>query len=72
MKFYNYDIKTDRYGIEFAKDGVMRGKDYVECVMCHEPTRFVEIYSEGRFCSDECMDAFYDRFAKDIEKYNTL
>lgn len=28
------------------------------CVVCGEPTHYIEINYEGRFCSSECMDKF--------------
>lgn len=28
------------------------------CLMCHTPTKFIEVYSEAYFCSDECTQAF--------------
>lgn len=30
------------------------------CHRCGKPTRFIEYASEGRFCSEECLDEFYD------------
>ncbi len=31
------------------------------CLECKEPTHFVDIFSEGHFCSDECANMFYTR-----------
>lgn len=28
------------------------------CTWCLEPTEFIEIYYEGPFCSDECLEKF--------------
>lgn len=30
------------------------------CMVCQEPTKFIDIYSEGRLCSKECDDQWYE------------
>jgi len=41
------------------KDGLIREKEEQPCLMCGEPTPFVDIYSEGRFCGEACCNKFY-------------
>ena len=42
------------------QDGLIRGDKEISCLMCGEPTQFVDICSEGRFCGDACRDRFYE------------
>ena len=68
MKFRNHIQKPDRQGDMRVRNGeVLVCKEIKPCIMCGEPTNFVEICSEGRFCSDECMDKFYERLAENEE-----
>lgn len=58
MKFkdkYPNAIEGERYGEEFIYSPIEK-----PCLECREPTHFVEICSEGHFCSDECLNKFYD------------
>ena len=58
MKFEEYKPITDQYGFKFAKNGIMIGEKECGCLMCHSPTKFIEVCSEAYFCSDECVQAF--------------
>ena len=35
--------------------------------MCGKATEFIEIYSEARFCSEKCMNKFYDELQKGVK-----
>lgn len=41
-------------------DGFLRSKENKPCAVCGKLTPFVEICTEARMCSDECMATFYD------------
>ena len=71
MKFKDYKLKTDKYGSKFATDEVMLCNEEHECCMCHEPTKFVELDAEAYFCSDECVDAFYEQMFEAMRKSET-
>lgn len=51
---------------ELQRDGFIRGEEEHPCLMCGEPTPFVDIYSEGHFCSDACCDKFYEELSAEI------
>jgi len=70
MNFEKYELKTDKYGFKFAKDDVMLGSEESICFMCNRPTKFIEVYSEAHFCSDECVEAFYKIYTKYVSKMN--
>ena len=60
MKFEEYPVKIDSHGIPFAKeDDIMIGRTEQPCLNCGKPTKYIELTSEGHFCSDECVDEFY-------------
>lgn len=42
------------------REGLLKSDEEHTCMMCKESTRYIEICSEGCFCSKECMDKFYD------------
>lgn len=48
------------------EDGFLRTKNELPCIMCSAPTLFVDIYSEGRFCSEACCDKFYKQISEEI------
>ena len=60
MKFEKYELTKDKYGFEFAKDTVMKTNESHRCIQCRGKTNFVEVLTEGFFCSDECIDDWYD------------
>ena len=53
-------------------EGILRGKNPVPCTICKEPTIFIDLCSEGPFCSDECMAEFYQLYWKAEEKYHCV
>lgn len=68
MKFRDHKQTPDKQGDMRVRDGqVLVCEQTRPCIMCGEPTEFVEICSEGHFCSDECMDEFYERMAENEE-----
>ena len=77
MKFEECEIITDQYGFKFAKNGIMLGEKECDCLICHAPTKFIEICSEVHFCSDECVQAFHqkvfhDKIEADLDKYEEI
>ena len=63
MKFEKYPVTVDKLGFKFAKDGIMIGSNERGCLMCGTPTKYIEVVSEGHFCSDECVDRFYEELS---------
>lgn len=64
MKFYDYKVKLDRHGFKYIKDDIIVGKEKGECTICHNPTVYIDIYSMGYFCCDECLNKFYKDYDK--------
>jgi hypothetical protein len=64
--FSRVRFKNDSYGFKFAKNNIMKSKTLGICMQCGKLTNFIEICSEGRLCSDECENAWYDRYNKSI------
>lgn len=64
MKFCDCPIRTNKDGFQYVRDDVMVAKTEMSCLTCGAPSRYVEVISEGRFCSDECLDAFYKEWAQ--------
>jgi len=52
MKFQDSDL--DKYTI-------MKGKELDQCFICKEETYFIDYCCEGRLCSSECHDKFYEQ-----------
>lgn len=68
MKFIHHKQIPDKHGSMRVRNGeVLVCKELRPCIMCGELTEFVEICSEGRFCSDECMDRFCERLQENEE-----
>lgn len=66
MKFTDHPSIRDSQGHSRVRNGeVLVCDDYKPCIMCGEPSSFVEICSEGRFCSDECLEEFYEEFSRE-------
>ena len=42
--------------------GIIKGKNPVPCGICGELTLFIDLCSEGHFCSEECLEEFYKRY----------
>lgn len=51
---------------ELQRNGFIRGGEESPCLMCSEPTLFVDIYSEGCFCGDVCCNKFYEELSAEI------
>ena len=65
MKFEEYELKEDKFGFKFAKPSIMLGDDGY-CMMCCNPTKFVEVFTEQHMCSDECVEHFYGSYSEYI------
>lgn len=76
MKFEEYPVTTDAQGFRWVKNGIMVGSTEWGCMTCGRPTKYIEICSEGHFCSDECVDKFYSQqdrlFEQDDELWELL
>ena len=60
MKFT--DKYSDMKPIDDVCNGIMRGTEMKPCLICNDPTEYIEINYEAHFCSEECvkkMDATY-------------
>jgi hypothetical protein len=44
---------------DMANHSLIKSKELQGCMMCKEPTPYIEFICEGRLCSEECQDAFY-------------
>lgn len=66
MKFEKYPVTVDKYGFKFAKNDIMVGDTEVSCLICGAPTKYIEVFSEAHFCSDECVDKFYEQLDASI------
>lgn len=45
-------------------DGIIESKDLESCMMCGKQTPYIEICCEGRLCSPECVDSFYEMYTE--------
>jgi hypothetical protein len=52
-KFQDTDI--DKYFL-------LKSEDTEPCMMCKEPTHYIDVACESRFCSSECHDDFYRKY----------
>lgn len=64
MKFKDFSRVKDSLGFEYVKNSIMVGKNLKPCIYCGEPTEYIDVYSEGHVCSEECVDEWYERFMK--------
>lgn len=46
---------------------LLKADDFKNCLMCKEPTQYIDICCEGRLCSVECHDEFYRKFNESCE-----
>ena len=67
MQFCQCKTTKDAQGFEYARPDVLVSSVRGKCLTCGKPTNFVEVVSEGHFCSDECLKTFYDKWE---EYYN--
>jgi hypothetical protein len=57
-----------------VKQGDMVDNSYLignegSCIICGEPTSFIEVCSEANFCSDECENQFYKELTEWQHKF---
>lgn len=52
-RFWNFEVGKENFGL-------MKIAAERECIICGEPTFFLDICAETPICSDECCDKFYD------------
>ncbi len=72
MKFDEYELEIDQYGFYFAKNGIMQVSKEHPCMICGRPTKFIEVCSEGYFCSDECVKAFDKMYFEALENMGSI
>jgi hypothetical protein len=53
-----YQYNTDKYGYEFVGTCHMLADKQQSCMMCGEPTRSIDVFSESYICSEECQYKF--------------
>lgn len=58
MKYF--ELYPEVKPMEYAKNGLLVSKDTKPCLMCGEPSRFIEVCSEAYFCSEECEQDFFE------------
>jgi hypothetical protein len=46
---------------------VLIGRNESACMMCKEPTVFIDICSEGHICSEYCNNLFYEMWSNHLE-----
>ena len=51
MKFTDKDLKTK---------SLIKSKEKKPCLICKQPTEYIDWCSEYRLCSTECEQKFYD------------
>lgn len=51
------------------KDDIIVAKNKKPCAMCGKMTDKIDIYSEGRFCSKECLGKFYEEWNKGFDEF---
>lgn len=39
------------------------------CLQCGEPTCYLELNSLAKFCSEECLDEFYEEYEHDMAEF---
>lgn len=54
MKFKDYKEKN---GIK----SIIKSDNIKPCLICKELTPYIEVFSESHFCSEECVDKFYEQ-----------
>lgn len=53
---------------EIKNNCLLISKELAPCSTCKEPTKYIDYISEGRFCSTECIDRFYDFYEQNIKQ----
>lgn len=55
--------------MKFNKEtnSIIKGSKKAGCLICGEPTEYIEVCSESHFCSTECVDRFYKEYFKHLE-----
>ena len=59
MKFQDSDL--DKYTL-------MKGKELDKCFICKEETYYIDYCCEGRLCSSECHDLFYEQLNEMVKR----
>jgi hypothetical protein len=55
---------------DITKYFLLKSKETKPCMMCKEPTHYIDIASEGRSCSTECNDTFYKWYKEWVSNSN--
>lgn len=53
-------------------DGMMRGRTMKPCIICGNPTEYIEINYEARLCSEECVFEMDRRAHEAIMRYGEV
>lgn len=50
-----------------SSNSIIKGSKKVPCLICSEPTEYIEVCSEDYFCSSECVNKFYKSYSELLE-----
>lgn len=64
-KMSKFDNKYKRVNKEWKNGGMFQGKEEYACMMCWEPTKWVEPTFNVNICSDGC----YNKLWKDYKEH---
>ena len=45
---------------DLRNDTLIKSKEMKECIVCGQPTYYIDYICEGRICSNECSEKFYN------------
>ena len=64
MKFYDVfpDLDTVRDERRFEGSIIVRGDDHGPCMICLDPTTYIDLLFEGYCCSEECNRQFWTEY----------
>ena len=50
--------------LQWGSEYIVDEKHTAPCMVCGKPTHFVEIFFEGRICSEECQKKIDEEYVK--------
>ena len=59
MRFIDYKKATYKDGDSYIKPEVMIVNGDVLCIVCKQPTHFLNVFEDVHLCSDECEHKWY-------------
>ena len=67
----NFNDKYNGNEVAALHDGFLISKEMGICP-CGKSTRYLDIYSERYFCSEECYNKFYNKTDERVKKNNEV